>query len=503
MLTRPRRMAAITLTLFLLVIPTALYAQTAPNPPDESKPSAPTLTLNHEARAVEVSWASHVPSGRGIKWEVWVWTKKDDWQRLDDGNLSITRITHTGLESGVEYWYTYRVLYGNRVGEWASYGNIVFRDDAPIETSAPMFTPTPTPTSTPVFTVTPMPTSTPATFVAPTVTVELAGQDVLIKWNEVPGATHYEFACWCGSGKWETVTVWEFPSDGTYFRVFPSRTYHFAIRAWNDQGDYTEWSEHAIITTPSVFPTKTPVPYPTSTPTITPVPSTAYGKWLPGITIAPEHSEHECSLYSERSYGFSRRSSAAKVLRDNIIDSMGGRIYDPWIGQYFGIEQVTIDHVVEARHGHRSGLCHSSRKQDRGKFMHDPENAVLVSFRHETGWNRHERGIAAWLPDMNQCWYVNQVVHIKRKYGLTMDKPEADVAVDVLSGCSSVEMVFTNSPTPTPTIVTNDPLRMYDDNGDGHISCQEARNHGIAPVYSVHPAYQYMSDPDGNGIACE
>ena len=47
------------------------------------------------------------------------------------------------------------------------------------------------------------------------------------------------------------------------------------------------------------------------------------------------------------------------------------------------------------------------------------------------------------------------------------------------------------------------PLTLYDDNGNGRISCAEARVHGIAPVYSTHPAYPYMTDGDGDGVVCE
>ena len=47
------------------------------------------------------------------------------------------------------------------------------------------------------------------------------------------------------------------------------------------------------------------------------------------------------------------------------------------------------------------------------------------------------------------------------------------------------------------------PLTLYDDNRNGRISCAEARAHGIAPVYSTHPAYTYMTDGDGDGVVCE
>ena len=43
----------------------------------------------------------------------------------------------------------------------------------------------------------------------------------------------------------------------------------------------------------------------------------------------------------------------------------------------------------------------------------------------------------------------------------------------------------------------------YDDNGNGRISCAEARAHGIAPVRRGHPAYSHMRDGNGDGVVCE
>ena len=62
------------------------------------------------------------------------------------------------------------------------------------------------------------------------------------------------------------------------------------------------------------------------------------------------------------------------------------------------------------------------------------------------------------------------------------------------------ETTATPVATATPEV---DALAMYDDNGDGKISCAEARAHGIAPVHSDHPAYPYMNDADGDGVVCE
>ena len=63
-----------------------------------------------------------------------------------------------------------------------------------------------------------------------------------------------------------------------------------------------------------------------------------------------------------------------------------------------------------------------------------------------------------------------------------------------------------NTPTPAPQpppAQGGNALELYDDNGNGRITCSEARDHGIAPVRRDHPAYQYMDDPDDDGIVCE
>ena len=49
----------------------------------------------------------------------------------------------------------------------------------------------------------------------------------------------------------------------------------------------------------------------------------------------------------------------------------------------------------------------------------------------------------------------------------------------------------------------HDALARYDDNGNGSITCAEARRHGIAPVRRSHRAYPYMRDGDGDGVLRE
>ena len=53
---------------------------------------------------------------------------------------------------------------------------------------------------------------------------------------------------------------------------------------------------------------------------------------------------------------------------------------------------------------------------------------------------------------MNQCWYVDRVVQVRQKYGLTIDQAEADAIDDVLDGCMSVEIIILPRPTPDSSV---------------------------------------------------
>ena len=258
-------------------------------------------------------------------------------------------------------------------------------------------------------------------------------------------------------------------------------------------------------------PTNTPIP-----PTAAPVPPTATPPSsggssgsgnLDGIRIV---SENRCSPYNSDDYHY------PQSVEPQIIAQQGGRIYGPYTGRYFANRGETdIEHVVARSEAHDSGLC-AADGNTRRAFARDLLNLTLAS----PSVNRHQKvdkDVAQWLPAMNQCWYVNQVVLVKRKYNLSMDQAEATAAQRVLVRCSSTAMQFTDpgsAPAPPPTATPppasgtggncdSNPLGCYDDNNNGRITCAEARAHGIAPVPRSHPAYQYMRDGDNDGVVCE
>lgn len=224
-----------------------------------------------------------------------------------------------------------------------------------------------------------------------------------------------------------------------------------------------------------------------------------------GLVVAPEN---RCAPYNRKAYPYSQS------VEDRIIAQMGA-IYGPYTGTFFSSKRQTdIEHIVAAAEAHDSGLCAASPAV-KSQFASDLLNLTLASPQV----NRHQKkhyDAAEWQPQLNQCWYANRIVEVKRKYKLTVDVREAQALEEVLSNCASTDMIVvenrrvsassssvSGSSAPTANSSNSKALELWDDNGNGRITCKEARRHGIAPVQRDHPAYEFMRDGDGDGIVCE
>ena len=229
-----------------------------------------------------------------------------------------------------------------------------------------------------------------------------------------------------------------------------------------------------------------------------PAVGTAFAQTWRGLQVAPEY---RCSPYDPDDYRY------PQSVEDRITAQLGG-VYGPYSGRWFASDTETdIEHMVARSEAHDSGLC-AADDATRRAFARDLLNLTLAA----PGLNRYQksdRDAAEWLPQRNRCWFAARVIEVRRKYGLTVDRREADALDEVLAGCSSTQLVvYRGSPAPpapraAPAAPTGDPLALYDDNGNGRITCAEARRHGIAPVPRSHPAYRYMRDGDGDGVVCE
>ena len=199
-----------------------------------------------------------------------------------------------------------------------------------------------------------------------------------------------------------------------------------------------------------------------------------------GLTVAPEH---RCTEYDKR-----RDYPYPRSIEDDIVRALGG-VYGPYTGTCFSSPRETdIEHLVATSEAHDSGLC-AADAATRRAFAQDPQNLTLAS----PTVNRHQKSgkdAGEWLPARNACWFAARVVAVKRAYGLTVDRREAQALEAVLSGCESVALeplvcqtttAATAASSPTTGAGGDDALSRYDDNRNGRITCKEARAHGIAP----------------------
>ena len=177
---------------------------------------------------------------------------------------------------------------------------------------------------------------------------------------------------------------------------------------------------------------------------------------------------------------------------------------DQWFGYYSGevisdSSLLDIDHVISLKWAWDNGAWEWAQEK-RDRIATDFRN--LIPVHQSENRSKGALGPDEWLPSHEpyRCAYVMQFAYLALEYELiTMTHPMIAVALNVcLNPLNEEEGPET------------DPLALYDTNGNGRISCAEAREHGIAPVYDParypdtgNPAYNYMDDRDNDGVVCE
>ena len=217
-----------------------------------------------------------------------------------------------------------------------------------------------------------------------------------------------------------------------------------------------------------------------------------------GLSVVPES---RCSHYHASDYSY------PQSIELRIIESLES-IWSPYTGRVFADRRETdIEHIVARSEAHDSGLC-AANANTRRSFSRDLLNLTLAS----PNVNRQEKrahDAADWLPILNRCWFADRVVRVRQKYNLSIDRREADALERVLASCTSTTLI--RDGTSVAERIDLDgrldalpaEVAQWDDNGNGRITCAEARRHGISPVRRDHPAYAYMRDGDGDGVVCE
>ena len=152
-----------------------------------------------------------------------------------------------------------------------------------------------------------------------------------------------------------------------------------------------------------------------------------------GLKISPED---RCNPYDKK-----RQYPYPQSIESEIVAAQGEHIYGPYSGRTFASTAETdIEHIVATSEAHDSGLC-AADAETRKRFATDLLNLTLAAPK----LNRHEKkgkDAAEWMPERNKCWFAARVVLVRFKYGLTIDRREAYALSQVLSNCSSTDMVF-------------------------------------------------------------
>ena len=158
--------------------------------------------------------------------------------------------------------------------------------------------------------------------------------------------------------------------------------------------------------------------------------SLAWADTYRGIPVAPES---RCTPYDRDAYRYSQS------VERRIVASLGA-IYGPYTGACFAnTGETDIEHMVATSEAHDSGLC-AANAETKAAFATDLLNLTLAS----PSVNRHQKSakdVAEWTPDLNACWFTARTLEVRRKYGLTIDRAEAEAVEDVLLGCEPTEMV--------------------------------------------------------------
>ena len=148
---------------------------------------------------------------------------------------------------------------------------------------------------------------------------------------------------------------------------------------------------------------------------VRPVPQPITSNWaveaLEGLKIADERM---CSPYYAVDY------SANPFLRLEVAGQLGG-FYLPYSLEKTTPDKVTLDHIIDPREAHESGLC-SAPVELRIKFANDLNNLTLASPEVDR-YEKRGSDYAEWTPKHNFCWMAGRIVAMRYAYRLTVDRP--------------------------------------------------------------------------------
>lgn len=113
-----------------------------------------------------------------------------------------------------------------------------------------------------------------------------------------------------------------------------------------------------------------------------------------------------------------------------------------WVDSYTGNfttnpRDLQIDHMVPLKEAHKSG-AHAWDVERREQYANDLDlSHALIAVWGASNGSKGDRDPANWMPPNRTYWckYLNAWITVKQKWGLTMDRAEADAISTGLSVC--------------------------------------------------------------------
>ena len=152
-----------------------------------------------------------------------------------------------------------------------------------------------------------------------------------------------------------------------------------------------------------------------------------------GLEVRPEYTSEECESYSSLRSDYQYSSNA-----DLVIQKYLGGYYSPYDDVWYDeATDVQVEHMVARSEAHWSGMCKQSAAM-RYKYANDIENLTLCTPSVNQAKSNLDPG--EWLPEHHKCWFVWTVLHVKKKYNMTIDERERDAMEDTLENCGALEL---------------------------------------------------------------
>ena len=99
------------------------------------------------------------------------------------------------------------------------------------------------------------------------------------------------------------------------------------------------------------------------------------------------------------------------------------------------LTRVDVEHIVALSEAHDSGLLASMMLA----FSGDPLN-LTVAMPGENRNVKSDKDASGYLPPHNRCWFAAQIVRVKMKWGLSVDRKEYDSLAAALTNCPILQL---------------------------------------------------------------